>query len=277
MKKILAWIKNKVLYVFDKPILLGLITLMAVALIYQASFLYGRYVSRNVFYLDKLNNQSSILAPNPKFNNETRINPGIYSRIKQQFDYANDKKQFHLFIANYFNIHYYAMTFTFTICCIFTGLLIFLITKNGWEKTEKHIFTLFLVFSATSIYFGNCPAIFKIDDNIAQNEAFFNSYCDIANKIQTFIVTTDTTREPRHFFLKDSKPDLLKESKPDSLRTHRSPNYYAAMLLKDNDRDFNNLNRISIGMDISKVKSTSDVVKTLNEATSNNTNKNTDN
>ncbi len=261
MKNFLAFIKKIALYAFDRPILLGLLTLLAVAFIYQGSFQYGCHVSKDVFCLDTLNNRSISITSNPTWENQHTINPKIYSRLKDQFKYANDKKQFHLYIANYFNIHYYAMTLTLTICCIFSGLLIFLITKNGWEKTEKHVFTLFLVFGASTIYFGSCPAVFKVDDNIAQNEAFFKSYCNIENRIQTFIVSTDTIKEPCQIV-----------SPKDTSKSQRTINYFAVELLKENDLEFNNLNRISIGMDISKVKSASEAAKTFNDATGNNTN-----
>jgi hypothetical protein len=250
-----ACFKKKVFYLINSNVLLALLTLLAVALIYQASFLYGRYVSKEVFCLNKINNKCFQIAKNTTIKNKPVINSEIYSRLKEQFDYANDKKQFHLHVANYFNIHYYAMTFTLTICCIFTGLMIFLITKEGWDKANKHVLTMFLVFLATSIYFGTCPSVFKVDDNITQNEACFNSYCNIANKIQSFIVTSDT----------------LKGSPSDTLKREHTINYDAITLIKENDQDFNNLNRISIGIDITKVKSASDVLKTFNETTTNNT------
>lgn len=242
MKKLSNGIKDIFNRIFSNPVHLTVLIVVGIFIFAFCSFCWTKYVSKSVFQTEELNYSKNPYYDMNAFISQIdvrNLNGKIAQRLYWQYNSIKNKEKYHLNVVDYFHSQYYTATLAFSICCIIAALMLFVISKKGWSNTPQHILTAFLVFAAASIYLGNSPSFFKMEDNIKENQNTYKSYCKMENDMLTFIATYKQDTSLRN---------------PDSL---------AVEFLKSVDAQLYNLNFISTGIDISKVKTTTDALQSF--------------
>ena len=72
---------------------------------------------------------------------------------------------------------------------ILTGLLAFLIAKNGWDDADNHIKYYFLVFSFLTALVSVLPGIYNQDEGILWNVTNYNATSDLQERIINYVHT----------------------------------------------------------------------------------------
>lgn len=135
-------------------------------------------------------------------------------RIKEEVKQISLRTELHKTIAtDYYRWLFVALPLT-SGAAIISGISLFYISKEGWEKANNYIINIFISSSAIALYVGSMPVIFKIEDNAKANAGFFILYNNLENQVLTRLATLQqnsnqkTDREKLQSIINDTEAKI---------------------------------------------------------------------
>jgi hypothetical protein len=96
-------------------------------------------------------------------------------------------------MAYFFKAYYVAI-----VMVMFAGVIaavtLFFIAQKGWEHTNDHIETVFIVMTAVVAFYALFPPVFQQEKNISDNKELFLHYKSLESEVQSYPVTHTTLR-----------------------------------------------------------------------------------
>ncbi len=115
----------------------------------------------------------------------------LKNRLEEQFDMVRNRAKTHQTIMVFYYSKYYMAITLATITGIIASLMLLIISKKGWENTNKYIITIFLTFSGLTAYFSAFPTLFDQKSNIEANKKLYANYLSLEDKILSYVVTKE--------------------------------------------------------------------------------------
>lgn len=112
-----------------------------------------------------------------------------FTRIREQYQVAVKRQQFHFGIMSLFFTNYYTTVTLASISAIVAAIALVSISKKGWQNSHALIITAFVLSAASTAYFGALPSVFRQEQNVSDNKALFVEYSGITNEIRTYCAT----------------------------------------------------------------------------------------
>lgn len=151
-------------------------------------------------------------------------------RLRSQLDLARKRADHHLTVAVYFFSNYYMAILQAFVMGALAAISLFFITKVGYAHANAYVITLFMTATALATIYGSFPAVFRQEDNVAENKALYLRYIALQNQMLSYAATGvggEAGKVP------------------------------AAEYIIRVDKELNQLNNIAIGFDASKLPSMS--------------------
>ncbi len=137
----------------------------------------------------------------------------------------------------------YASNMIRIILVIISGISLFAISKQGWEKTSNVLINIFIVTSLTSLFFTQWTFVFKENENLETNRNLYIRYINLYNQLLSY-PSTGTTGT------------ILISEDPKKVIT---PSLFIATI----DSEMAKLNQVPLDWDSNRILKTEDVSKTL--------------
>lgn len=187
----------------SQPTLLGhlLITVGSVCTLFMIYLILGLFVennlkSWNIHHLPE-RSESIDLTSKPgltsaRLSQNTLNSNQIYQQILVKWLPEIDQRVVrHSKMTIFFYKHYAVSNILTAALAISTGLLIFLISKEGWDKANRILINLFIVTGSSVIFLGELPNIFQYDENFQRNRESYLEYINLREKVKSYLILID--------------------------------------------------------------------------------------
>lgn len=156
--------------------------------------------------------QETIKTSKPESPEKIIIKEAERKRIIQQFEEIQARGIMHYNIMiDFYKTKYIAISMALVLASISVLCLIF-ISRSGWERVHKSVINVFVITTGFAIFYGDITNVYQHKENIAVNEAKYESYVNLGNYLISYLTTkTDingTEEEPNIFI---HKVDLIME------------------------------------------------------------------
>lgn len=111
------------------------------------------------------------------------------SRLNQQVARIRERLTLHLEVMNFYYTRYYMAIITFSIAAGVAAIILVLISKRGWERTNEYVITAFLVMASSSVFYGAFPGVFQQEQNIVDNKVLYLKFLALENEVFSYAVT----------------------------------------------------------------------------------------
>lgn len=110
-----------------------------------------------------------------------------FNRITSQLKIVKQRADTHHRVINYFIVNLYYFVVIQIIFGIIATILGLVISKKGWGDSSDNLLATFLVIVGFLLFFQIIPKGMKLEDNLSTNKAHYIAYCDIENRILTYL------------------------------------------------------------------------------------------
>jgi hypothetical protein len=139
----------------------------------------------------------------PIFTENSQAKPAVKERLNQQFDEIQSRIKSHSDVMIYFYKQSYICGSMSLALAITSGLCIFFISRDGWEKANNGLINAFLVTTSAAFVYNQIPVIFKQENNITGNRTLYLEYVALRNEFLSYAATDGTiggdTKDPKLF------------------------------------------------------------------------------
>lgn len=138
----------------------------------------------------------------PEWNALSSLDSFKNTRLQLQYTSIYERQKFHINIFTELYAEYYGTLAMLTLSSAILAVLVFLLTKEGWDKASFWLRMPICVLGATSIYFGAVQEIYNFDENMKAHSNLVKKYDFIGNKIISKMQNNDI--EPKDLYDVDS-------------------------------------------------------------------------
>jgi hypothetical protein len=114
------------------------------------------------------------------------------ARLSQQLDEITARRRHHWDTMSFFYKNYFLSLTMAMLTGIAAAACLGAITKKGWGGTHPSVHTSFIVLSGAAAIFALEPALFKQEQNIADNKSLYLSYAALQNEALSVLATWTT-------------------------------------------------------------------------------------
>ncbi len=111
------------------------------------------------------------------------------ARLEELRKETRGRARFHLQTMVFLFANYYTAVMMFSITGALATISLVLISKKGWNEANEYIVTVFFVMTASTVFFGALPSLFRQDETIAQNKQLYLKYVALEDEILTYAAT----------------------------------------------------------------------------------------
>lgn len=111
------------------------------------------------------------------------------SRLSQQVQDIIGRAEHHWKVMAYFQSNYYTGILLRNILGGLAALSIFLVSRNGWERSHPVLVSFALTTSVCTAFYAAFPLMFKQEENFAKNKALYLNYVALLNEVHTYVAT----------------------------------------------------------------------------------------
>ena len=114
---------------------------------------------------------------------------GERQRLYEQQDRSIGLAERHLEIVLFYYVRYFSTILFSALAAIGAAVLLFFISRDGWNKHNDLLHIPFIGFVACSILFSAMPNVFEFSQNIEANKRAFEAAMTLENQIASYIST----------------------------------------------------------------------------------------
>ena len=107
------------------------------------------------------------------------------TRLRSQFNLAQERAKAHLGVAKLFVANYYMSTIVSFVIGVVVAISLFFIMQGGWGS-KPYVQTVFIASSAIVTFFGAFPYVFQQPQNIASNLQSHYGHVALQHEILTY-------------------------------------------------------------------------------------------
>lgn len=111
------------------------------------------------------------------------------ARLWQQLAEIANRRRNHLATTSFFYKNYFISLSMALLTGIAASVCLAIITRRGWGATSPYVITCLVVLSGAASLFVLQPAIYKQEQNIADNKALYLSYAALENEVLSKLAT----------------------------------------------------------------------------------------
>ncbi|MEW6491802.1 MAG: hypothetical protein AB1589_04525 [Cyanobacteriota bacterium] len=111
------------------------------------------------------------------------------ARLEQQLKEIDSRIKRHADVMTFFYKQYYISISMASALGLVAGICVFFISKVGWKDANNGLINMFIVTSSAALFYGQLPAIFKQDTNLAANRNLYIEYITLKNEVLSYSAT----------------------------------------------------------------------------------------
>lgn len=110
-------------------------------------------------------------------------------RLQEQIQELDQRVQTYAAIMKFFAKHYFVSISLAFASTVTSGICLFFVSKQGWERSHNSVINILIVSSVTAIFYYSLLGIFRQNENMLEAKKLYFAHISLQEQVRSYLVT----------------------------------------------------------------------------------------